>query len=143
MTLEFTYPEGDPRSVVAARLRIVCPHHYDELIVDWCTNADGDDWLENIRGYRTENVSEPGTIDAVKRAGSPIFTTPDAEAEPGQKPHLRGRFRCPRASCGYDGQITTAKLWPKVDEVLAGMLVTGMTEMTVTNVDTDWLVVRT
>lgn len=135
--IEVTREGSAPEAV--ARLRIVCPHHHEEVLVEVCRSADGEEWVENVRGVTTESVAAPGTREAVLHdlaEGRALpFPAPEADADSGDVPHLRKRFRCPRPSCGYDGQVRVDHYWPASDALLSHMVQSGTALHTVTNVD--------
>lgn len=123
-----------------ARLDVVCPNHHDQVLANYCIGIDGDEWTTDISGYRAESVAAPGTIDSMKRAmtvdpNRPMLGLPVAEAAPGEEPHTRGRFSCPRPSCNYDGQIRSTRLWAGTTAVLRWQVAHGVELVTIQNIE--------
>lgn len=150
MGIEFTLRRDDPRVHVAARLRVVCPRHPDEGIVDICMNAiDDERWAANLRGYRQEMVGVRLSQEAIE-AALPLLDLPvQSEDAYATDEHIRAHLECARTSCNYHGQVRDERgeadsFYERSVAALKAMRGAGIAEMTVTDVDqVHWRVVGT
>ena len=99
----FRFPANDPRFVPVSTLRFVCPHHTDELLVEWCVSFPDPAvyymsehvWNNAAPGYRQE-FTGPDVSDESKDAAATIgISAPDALTPRGDVHHWRAILECP------------------------------------------------
>jgi hypothetical protein len=144
--LQFRFPRGHPAITVVARLMVVCPRHTGEIIGEYHLHADGSTTGANQRGVQSEYITEEPIDPEVLADLPPYLRAPTAAlSDPGDVPHARFRFQCPKPSCPVDMQIRAdgdKGLRAIRNALLAQMLEAGIPELAVTNIDGDpWRVV--
>lgn len=149
----YEFPPDDPRFVPVARLRFVCPHHLDELLVEWCISfpdpevyyMDEHVWNNAAPGYHQQFTGPPVPTEDWPILAAVGVSLPDALTVEGDVHHWRACLRCPRPSCGYDAQMRGPEFFNRIKLALRKMAAAGMAVMTVTSPEgpNGWHAVRT